>query len=102
MTDEKFTFIGHIKAKNGCEQAVKQQLQSLIAQSRKEPGNIHYDQYQALDNESVFMFHETWKDQKAMDYHMATPHIKRFLAKESELIAEPIQGKKIKRQTFNG
>ena len=96
MTDEKFTFIGHIKAKNGCEQAVKQQLQSLIAQSRKEPGNIHYDLYQALDNEALFLFHESWKNQKALDEHMNTPYLKSFLAKESELLAEPIKGKKVK------
>ena len=71
MADENFTMLGRIKAKKGCEQALRQELELLVVESRKEPGNIHYDQYQALDNESVFMFHESWKDQKAMDYHMA-------------------------------
>lgn len=96
MTDEKFTLIGQIKAKKGFEQAVKQELQLLIAKSRKEPGNIHYDLYQALDNESLFLFHESWKDQKALDEHMDSPYFKRFIAKESELLAEPIKGEKIK------
>ena len=96
MTDEKFTLIGQIKAKNGCEQAVKQELQVLIGKSRKELGNIHYDLYQAIDNEALFLFHESWKDQKALDEHMDSPYLKRFIAKESELLAEPIKGKKIK------
>ena len=96
MTDEKFSLIGQIKAKIGCEQAVKQELQLLIAKSRKEPGNIHYDLYQAIDNESVFLFHVSWKDQKALDEHMDSPYFKGFIAKESELLAEPITGEKVK------
>ena len=96
MTDEKFTLIGQIKAKNGCEQAVKQELQLLIDKSRKESGNIYYDLYQAIDNESLFLFHEGWQNQKALDEHMDSPYFKRFIAKESELLAEPIKGKKVK------
>ena len=96
MTDEKFTLIGQIKAKKGCQQTVKQELQLLIDKSRKEPGNIHYDLYQAIDNECLFLFHESWKDQQALDDHMDTPYLKRLLAKESELLAEPIKGKKVK------
>ena len=95
MTDEQVTLIGQIKAKNGCEQDVKQELQLLIGESRKEPGNIHYDLYQAIDNESLFLFHETWKDQKALDEHMDSPYLKRFISKEGELLAEPIKGKKV-------
>ena len=96
MTDEKFTLIGQIKAKNGCEQAVKQELQLLIDKSRKQPGNIHYDLYQAIDNESFFLFHESWQNQKALDEHMESPYLKRFIAKANALLAEPIKGKKVK------
>ena len=96
MTDEKFTLIGQIKAKKGSEQALRQELQLLIGNSRNEPGNIHYDLYQAIDNESIFLFHESWKNQKALDDHMDTPYLKRFLAKGDELLAGPVKGKKVK------
>ena len=96
MSDERFTLVGQIKAKKGCEEAVKQELQSLIAKSRQEPGNIHYDLYQSIDDEALFLFHESWKDQKALNEHMDSPYLKGFLAKESELLAEPIKGEKVK------
>ena len=67
----------------------------LIGESRKEPGNIHYGLYQAIDDKSLFLFHESWKDQKALDEHMDTPYLKRFLSKEDELLAEPIKGKRV-------
>ena len=96
MADEKFTMLGRIKAKKGCEQALRKELELLVVESRKEPGNIHYDLYQALDDECIFMFHETWADQKAFDEHVASPYLQSFLAKESELLAEPIASKKVK------
>ena len=96
MADEKFTFLGQIKAKKGCGPAVRQILSSLIAKSRQEPGNIHYDLYQALDDDTAFLFHESWKNQKALDEHMQTDYVQAFVAKGAELLAEPVEGKKIK------
>lgn len=96
MADKKFTLLGQIKAKKGSEQALKEELQSLIDKSRGEAGNIHYNLFQSLDDDSLFLFHETWRDQEAFDGHMSSPYLKSFLAKESELLAEPPKGNKIK------
>ena len=95
MADEKFTLVGQIKAKKGCEDAVRQELQLLIGKSREEPGNIYYNLYQAIDDESLFLFCEGWEDQKALDEHMASAYLQGFIAKAGELLAEPVEGKKV-------
>ena len=96
MMEEKIILIGQIKAKKGLEETVKGELKSLMAQTRNEQGNLHYDMYQAIGDKSLFLFHESWENQQALDNHMEKSYIKSFLAKEDELLAEPIKGKQIK------
>lgn len=45
-----------------------------VEESRKEEGNISYGIFASIENDSDFLIYEEWKDQEAIDTHMATEH----------------------------
>ena len=40
---------------------------------RKEEGNIRYEYYQSLENPETILLIDSWKDQKSIDIHHASP-----------------------------
>jgi quinol monooxygenase YgiN len=75
-----------VKANAGMEGAVKDELVSLVLQTRYEPGCLNYDVYQGTDDPSLFVLQGRWKDPKAIDEHLAMS----FFAKDNNLLTEPI------------
>jgi quinol monooxygenase YgiN len=51
-----------------------------IAETRKEAGCLSYDMHESVTKPGLFVFVEEWKDRAALDFHMAAPHLKAFLA----------------------
>lgn len=76
-------------AKQGKEDAMREALLKAIEPTRAEPDNISYDLHQAPDQPAVFFFHETWKDEAALQRHMETPHLKELAAAAEALQLEP-------------
>ena len=66
-------------------------LQALLAPTRAEPGCLTYDLHRDPEDPGHFMFYETWRDQAALDAHLARPHIVRFLGRLPALLAAPMQ-----------
>lgn len=91
MANTKITVLARIKAKDGMEGRVKQELTSLVAPTRSEAGCINYDLHQATDDKSLFLFYENWISKKALDEHLEMPYIKAFVEKADELLGEPIE-----------
>jgi quinol monooxygenase YgiN len=85
------TVVATIRAKPGKEAVLRQELLALIPTTRKEPGCLSYDLHQATDNPAHFFFHENWTSKQHLDDHLARPHLQAFLAKASDLLAEPPQ-----------
>ena len=50
----------------------------VMAETRKEPGNIEYVFSADLEDPAVFRLFEQWESQAALDEHFATPHMARF------------------------
>ena len=67
MNAKSLTVIAQIKAKPGKEGQVRQELLSLVAPSRKDAGCLNYDLHQALDNPTLFLFHENWTSKAHLD-----------------------------------
>ena len=44
-----------------------------VAAIRAEPGNLRYDYFVSLDNPETVLLIDSWKDQKAIDIHHASP-----------------------------
>ncbi len=87
----KVTVKAIIKAKDGMEEKAKQELLTLIKPTLSEEGCINYDLHQSVENKNQFMFYENWKSKEDLDKHLETPHIKAFLAKAEDILAEPVE-----------
>jgi quinol monooxygenase YgiN len=91
MNAKSLTVVAHIKAKPGKETLVRQELLSLVAPSRNDAGCLNYDLHQALDNPTLFLFHENWTSKAHLDQHLQKPALQAVLARVSQLVAEPPQ-----------
>lgn len=84
------TVTAHIKAKTGLEEKLKEELLSLVEPTRSEAGCISYDLYRDQENQSIFMFYESWKSKGDLEQHLQKSYLKNFMAKADELLAEPV------------
>lgn len=51
---------------------------AMMAETRKEPGNISYAFSTSLENDGVVYVFEEWESQQALDLHFASPHMAAF------------------------
>jgi quinol monooxygenase YgiN len=90
MASNKVTVLARIKAKEGLEERVKQELINLLAPTRSEEGCINYDLHQSFNDKSLFLFYENWKSEDHLKRHLENPPLKNFLKQVEELLAEPL------------
>ncbi len=91
MNAKTLTVVAQIKAKPGKEAEVRRELLSLVAPSRKDAGCLNYDLHQALDNPTLFLFHENWTSKAHLDQHLQKPDLQAALARVGPMAAEPPQ-----------
>jgi quinol monooxygenase YgiN len=91
MNEEKIVLVARLKVKVEMVETAKQAALDLVSPSRAEAGCINYDVHQAIDDETVFVWHETWKNKAALDEHFDTPEFKAFFKVAGEIAAEPSQ-----------
>lgn len=91
MKDENIVLIARLKVKKDSVEAAKKAALEIVRPSRDETGCINYDFHQLLDDESVFIWHETWKNQEAIDAHGSSGHFKEFSKAVEDLTEEPLQ-----------
>ncbi|MDR3228082.1 MAG: antibiotic biosynthesis monooxygenase [Puniceicoccales bacterium] len=70
--------IAKITAKSDEEEALVRGARTVVAATRKEPGNISYDFLRSTEDPYQFFFAEKWKDQAAVDAHFAAAHFATF------------------------
>lgn len=81
MSDEKIVLFARIKVRDDAVEQAKQAALSITDESRAEEKNINYDIHQAIDDPTVFVWHETWASKAAIDEHFETEFFKDFYAK---------------------
>ncbi len=91
MKNKRITVLALVKAKEGMEEAVRQELLALVSPTRSEPGCIKYDVHQAADDKSQFMFYENWGSMEDLKKHSGSPHLKAYRQKVGSLLAKPIE-----------
>ena len=79
------TVIAIFHTRPGKEAELRAALIGLIAPTRKEIGCVNYDLHGAPGDPALFLFHENWKSQAALDAHLQSPHIKALLPRVDEL-----------------
>ena len=75
------------QAKPGCEAELESALRAMIAPVGKESGALDYALHRAPDDAARFFFYEKYRDQAAVDLHLATPYLKALLDKVPALCA---------------
>ena len=91
MNDEKIVLFARLKVKIEAVEKAKRAALAIVAASRAETGCINYDFHQAIDDESVFLWHETWANRKAIETHAESKHFKEFSAAIKDVTDEPLQ-----------
>ncbi|MBX7053802.1 MAG: antibiotic biosynthesis monooxygenase [Pyrinomonadaceae bacterium] len=87
--NEEIVLIARLKVKEDSVETAKSAALAIVEDSRAEDGNINYDVHQAIDDPSLFIWHETWKSKAAIDEHFGTPFFQTFFATVEPLAAEP-------------
>jgi quinol monooxygenase YgiN len=70
--------------------AVPPMLRSLAEASRKEPGNLRFDVYTHTMRGNHFTVIETWRDQAALDAHVAATSTRRYRDELQPLTGSPL------------
>ena len=82
------TIVAHITAQDDQVDLVNSELHKLIDATRSEEGCLQYDLHQDNENLAHFMFFENWQSRALWQNHMASQHLKAFLAATDGAIAE--------------
>ncbi len=91
MNDEKIVLFARLKVKKGKEDEAKQAALAIVADSRAEAGCLNYDFHQAIDDTTIFFWHETWANKSALDAHFKKPYFAELGAKLKDVAEEPSQ-----------
>ncbi|WP_175987012.1 putative quinol monooxygenase [Bacillus sp. Marseille-Q1617] len=84
------------------EGAFLEEMQSLVAASRGEDGNVSYDLMKSTETDHTYTMVEIWKDQAAVEAHNTSSHFVSFAGRAPEYMAAPIdvqifEGNKVER-----
>lgn len=66
------------------------EVQTLIAASRAEEGNISYDLLEDTEQPNSFVMMEVWKDKEAIATHNASSPFQAFTSKAPQFMAAPV------------
>ena len=91
MTNDEIVLFARLKVKKEAVEAAKQSALVIVADSRAEAGCLNYDFHQAIDDETVFLWHETWTDREAIEAHGNSKHFAEFSAAIKDFTEEPLQ-----------
>jgi quinol monooxygenase YgiN len=76
---------GWVRVHEGDRETLREAARALVAETRKERGNLAYAFAEDFNDPGVFHIVERWADEEAVANHMLTSHIADFLPKLSML-----------------
>ena len=91
MTGKRITVLALVKAKEGMEERVEQELLALVAPSRAEEACINYDLHRSVEDKTLFMFYENWTSREDLDKHLSMPHLDAFDENVEGMLAEEVE-----------
>jgi quinol monooxygenase YgiN len=78
--------VSRCQCKPGSEKDFLKAAEAFLVPSRKEPGCVSYAVYANTRNPGGFIFHEIWKDQDAINFHIASAHFGTFMGAAGTLL----------------
>lgn len=95
MTDKNILIVAKFTARAGKADELKKVLNNGVKPARAEEGCLHYDLYRSVEDGNVFLFHETWRDDEAIEIHGNQQHFKTLMADAEPLLAQPPEVHKV-------
>jgi quinol monooxygenase YgiN len=81
----------HIQASPGAEDELAQHLSALVGPTRAEPGCVSYELFRDPEQPAKFMFQEVFRDQAALDAHLAMDYFQQFVKFREASKPDPVQ-----------
>ncbi|MDH2444836.1 putative quinol monooxygenase [Amnibacterium sp. CER49] len=97
MSPEPVTLLVTLQARAEAGKRLRDELALLAARSRADAGCIRYDVLEETDVADRFVLCEEWLDEAALVEHNTLPHVGSFLAASGDLLAGPMQVKRLRR-----
>lgn len=91
MNEENVVLIARLKVRKDAVEEGKQAALAIVEPSRAEEGCLNYDFHQVIEDESIFIWHETWANMAAIDDHGQSKHFRDFSAAVEGITEEPLQ-----------
>ena len=88
---ELIVLFARLKVKKEAVERAKNAAMAIVEPSRAEIGCLNYDFHQAIDDETIFLWHETWKNREAIDAHGTSKHFAEFSEAIKDMTEEPLQ-----------
>lgn len=85
------SIIAVLKARPDKTESLRDALKALLQPTRQEPGNLDYALFQLRDEPETFYMRESWRDEAALEEHIALPHFQAFIGQMESLLAEPLR-----------
>ena len=85
------SIIAVLKARPDKTESLRDALKALLQPTRQEPGNLDYALFQLRDEPETFYVRESWRDEAALEEHIALPHFQAFIGQMESLLAEPLR-----------
>lgn len=87
--DETIVLNVHIQAASGRGPELLQHLQTLLEPSRGESGCLQYSLHADPEDPDKMMFYEVFRNQEALDAHIAAPYFQEFLTYRETSVQDP-------------
>ncbi len=95
--------IAQLKVKKDKLGEMREAIQKSVPPTQKEAGCLHYEYYQDIDDETVFVLVEQWRDLPKLEMHFKTSHFQEavqtlgaFLANEPVItLTRPVKEEQI-------
>lgn len=86
--EKPFSVLIDITLIPGQETAFEKEFGPVIAQVRKEPGNIEFQLSQHPEEPNVYFLYERWENIEVLKQHMGTSHMSQFWPKYFPMLAK--------------
>ncbi len=87
LSQDAVTLLVVLRAREGQQAALEEELRALIAPTRREPGCLGYTLYRSADQPGAFLLHEVWASRDHHTRHTQTPHFQRWCSRTDAVLA---------------
>jgi quinol monooxygenase YgiN len=87
LPKQAVTLVVILRAKDGQDRLLEEELRALIAPTRREDGCLRYDLHRGAAAPGTFLLHEVGASREHHRLHTKTPHFLRWDARKDALLA---------------